>query len=171
VIYCNLVIRVHISARKFELLNRYDMFLQVRKEKTNRYYVLFLFFYKDYLVYKVVNKLMRAGHKNKAFLLFRRALSTLKNILGFQPFFFFKHITFSMRQLFKVNTTTVRDSVTYLPAMLSAHNQVTYGIGHLIVCARALAVEDKLAISYGLCIVLLNCFICKATDSAILNGS
>ena len=77
-----------MSAKKYELLCRYDSFLHVRKEKTYRYYILFLFFYKDYFIYKIINKLMKAGHKQIALYIMQDALIQLKYLLGFQPFFF-----------------------------------------------------------------------------------
>jgi ribosomal protein S7 len=158
------MVRVHMSAKKYELLSRYDRFLNIRKDTTFRYYVLFLFFYKDYFVYKIINKLMTAGHKHKALFVLKCALLRLKEILGFQPFFFFKHITFRMRQLFKVNTRVIRSKVTYYPVVLRAHNQVTYGISHLIKSSRQLCKEERHAMHDALSIILLNSFISSSVS-------
>jgi len=156
------MVKTHMSEKKYDLLSRYDVFLNVRTAAANRYYVLFLFFYKDYFTHKVVNKIMRAGHKRTAYAIWRTALYKLKKVLGFQPFFIFKHITFSMRQLFKINTVSVRNKVSYSPMLLEAHTQVSYGIEHLIAFARQLSVTDKITFADCICVVLLNSFICKA---------
>ncbi len=95
---------------------------RIEENSVNRYYVLFLFFYKDYFIGKIVTKLMKAGGKARAFIIFKNALFRLKRLLGFQPFFFSKHISFRMRQLFKVQTKTIRErNVTYLPLLLRPH--------------------------------------------------
>jgi len=149
-----------MSALKYELLGRYDNFLCSRKDKLNRYYVFFLFFYKDYFINKIINKIMRSGNKYLALSVFRKALFFLKKKIGFQPFFFFKNLSFSMRQIFKVQKSIIRQiKITYLPLILKPHNQVTYGINHIIKSASQLVIDEKKAMSDALCIVLLNCFI------------
>ncbi len=154
------MVKTHVSETRFAFPEKYDSFLADRRNSVNRYYVLFLFFYKDYFIGKIVTKLMKAGGKARAFIIFKNALFRLKRLLGFQPFFFSKHISFRMRQLFKVQTKTIRErNVTYLPLLLRPHNQVNYGINHVIKCAHQVASTDKKTMPDALCVVLLNCFI------------
>lgn len=163
------MVKIHISEHKYSSLSRFDDLLINRQNKLNRYYVFFLFFYSDFFVYKIINKLMFHGKKSVALSLFRKSLSYLKSFLGFQPFFFFKHISFKMRQLFKIQKTLIRQSKSiYLPLLLKPHNQIIYGMNHLISCAKQLSLEEHLDISYSLSIVWLNSFI-SLSDSE--NGS
>lgn len=157
------MVKMHMSEWKYDFLGRYDNFLYARKDKINRYYILFLFFYKDYFLNKLITKLMRHGRKWISLKCVRQALWLLKKILGFQPFFFFKHISFRMRQLFKIQKTTIRKTkIIHLPLLLKSHNQVTYGINHLLSCAKQLCKSEKKNISEALCIILLNCFVSRA---------
>lgn len=154
------MVKIHFSETKFNLLNKYDSLLISRKNLHEKYYLLFLFFYRDYFIYKLVNKLMYNGEKLIALHILRSSLLMLKNIIGFQPFFLFKHICFKMRQLFKIQKKVIRQSKTfYLPLLLKPHNQVTYGINHIIKCSKQLSLEEKKPIHICLCIILLNSFI------------
>jgi ribosomal protein S7 len=151
------MVNVHMSARKYKFLHKYDSLLISRK---HRYTMFFTFPYRDYFVYKIINKLMSDGKKWLASHVSRQALIATKQAIGFQPFFLFKHISYSMRQLFKIQKTIVRQQKEYyLPLLLKPHNQVTYGINHLILCAKQLAREDKISIANAPSIVFLNSFI------------
>jgi ribosomal protein S7 len=151
--------RAHMSVKHYNLLRKYDSFLAVRADRLNKYYIMFLLFYKDYFVYKVVNNIMLAGNKQNAFRILRSSLSLLKKSLGFQPFFIFKHIVFKMRQIFKLNTVTVRQKVTYWPVFLHANKQLAYGIRQLVSNAYKLATEEHIEMHAALHIVFLNCFL------------
>lgn len=152
------MVRVHMSVKQYNLLQKYDHFLNVRSDKTNTYYILFLLFYKDYFMCKLINKLMIGGNKQKALRIFLNSLRLLKTSVGFQPFFIFKHIAFKLRQIFKLNTTVVRSKVIYLPIFIPASKQVAYGVSHLIYCALQLKKEERVSTAYALYVVLLNCF-------------
>jgi ribosomal protein S7 len=165
------MVRVHMSAKKYELLHKYDCLINVRKEKTYRYYVFFLFFSHDYFVYKLVNLIMKAGNKQRAILIVKEALKYLKQVLGFQPFFFFKHIAFRMRQIFKINTRVIRSKITYSPVFLRAHHQVTYGVGHIIKSAHQLCRTENKPMSLSLCIIFLNCFISNTVHNEAVSTS
>lgn len=103
---------------------------------------------------------MRNGKKDISFFIFRKCLYLLKYFFGFQPFFFFKHIAFKMRQLFKIQTKLIRKTRLFtLPLLLSPHNQITYGINHIIRCARQVVSDEKVEFHVGLYIVFINCFI------------
>jgi ribosomal protein S7 len=149
-----------MSAIQYELLGRYDSYSCLRKEKKNRYFTFSLFFYRDYFVRKLINKLMHDGERRKALLTAKAALWSLKKIFGFQPFFFFKHVAFRMRQLFKVDKTVIRQKVTYAPRTLRAHNQVTYGINHLVQSARLLSADERTHIAAAMGVVPANSFVC-----------
>ena len=143
----------------YNMLAKYDYLLCNKKDKA-MYYILFLFFYRDYFVSKIITKLMRRGLKGLAFNVFEDALFLLKKLIGFQPFFFFKHIAFNMRQIFKVRKVLLRQTKTsYYPMLLKPHNQVTYGINHLIKSSNELVSFENLNIKSSLCLVLFNCFV------------
>ena len=152
------MVRVHMSVTQHNLLQRYDSFLNVRLDKTNRYYILFLLFYKDYFMQKIVNKLMVDGKKQKAICIFVESLMLLKTSIGFQPFFLFKHVAFKLRQIFKINTIVVRSQTIYSPVFLKSNKQVAYGVTNLISCAMKLRKDEHLTMAYALNVVLLNCF-------------
>jgi ribosomal protein S7 len=157
---------IHLSEHKYRFLQKYDVLLLSRK---NRYTMLFLFFYKDYFIYKILNKLMVDGNKYVAIAILRASLLQLKNYLGFQPFFIFKHVSFRMRQLFKVQKTIVgykdRESKEYyMPFLLKPHNQITYGINHLVACAKQIALEEHMPMPNAMSIVLLNSFVYTTTS-------
>jgi ribosomal protein S7 len=152
--------RKHYGEKQYALSLRFDDLLNVRKDKVNRYFVFFLFFHKDYFVNKLITKIMRSGHKMIALSILKKALFHLKQVFGFQPFFFFKHVAFRMRQLFKVQKTTIRNIKNiYLPLFLKPHNQVSYGINHIMKCAREIAEEEHKTMSDASCVVLSNCFV------------
>lgn len=148
-----------MSVKQYNLLIKYDSLLAARVYTSNRYYIFFLMFYKDYFVYKLVSCIMQAGNKRKAWRIFLKAMQLLKKSVGFQPFFLFKHIVFRMRQIFKLNTVTIRNKVTYWPVFLPANKQMAYGISHLVYCADRLRKDEQLSMADALHIVLLNCFI------------
>ena len=103
---------------------------------------------------------MRRGRKGLAFNVLAGALFLLKKLLGFQPFFFFKHIAFNMRQVFKIRKVLLRQTKNiYYPMLLKPHNQVTYGINHLIKSSKELVLFEKKTMKESLCIVLFNCFL------------
>jgi ribosomal protein S7 len=103
---------------------------------------------------------MVRGRKLLALNVLKGALFLLKKLLGFQPFFFFKHIAFNMRQIFKIRKVLLRQTkVTYYPMLLKPHNQVTYGINHLIKCSKELVLFDNKTMMESVCIVLFNCFL------------
>jgi ribosomal protein S7 len=154
------MIRFPNSNIKYDMLHRYDSFLSSKKYKIDRYYIYFLFFYKDYFLFKLINKLMKKGAKSAAIKVVRKSFFLLKQLLGFQPFFLFKHIAFQMRQLFKIQHTVIRSSLNiYYPLFLKPYNQISYGINHIVSGALQLKSEEKLVFPLALCIVLLNCFV------------
>lgn len=123
-------------------------------------FICYSFFYKDYFVCKLINKLMRKGKKAVALSVIKHSFFLLKRKLGFQPFFYFKHIIFQMRQLFKVQKTVLRQvNVTYFPLLLKPSNQLNYGINHIVKGADQLVRDEKLKISDAISIILLNCFV------------
>lgn len=153
------MVRVHTSIHRHDLLQRYDSFLNVRSDKTNRYYILFLLFYKDYFMYQIVSKLMKDGNKQRAIRIFRKSLILLKISIGFQPFFIFKHIAFKLRQIFKINTTITRSKTIYLPVFLKANKQVAYGVSNLISRATKLRYDEHVTMPHALNAVWLNSFL------------
>lgn len=153
------MVKLHMSELRYSFLVKYDYLLCNRKDKA-MHYMLFLFFYRDYFVSKMITKLMRRGRKGLAFNVLAGALFLLKKLLGFQPFFFFKHIAFNMRQLFKIRKVLLRQTKSiYYPMLLKPHNQVTYGINHLIKSSNELVLFEKKTMKESLCIVLFNCFL------------
>jgi ribosomal protein S7 len=153
------MVKLHMSERRYSLLLKYDHLLCNRREKS-LYYMFFLFFSRDYFVSKIVTKLMRRGRKDLALKTLKGALFLLKQLLGFQPFFFFKQIAFNMRQLFKIRKVLLRQTKsTYYPMLLKPHNQVTYGINHLIRSSKDIVLFEKRTMKESLCYVLFNCFI------------
>jgi ribosomal protein S7 len=162
-------LRVVMSKRKMSerthlLLNRLSDALDGRQRTNNRY--IFYIYYKDYYIRKFINKLMYHGDKRKALRVLLSALYALKMKLGFQPFFSFRHIVFAQRQLFKIYSVTKRDTVVYKPAMLHRHQQIGYGINHLIRSAKALSTGTTLGFPSCLCVILLNCFIYRHDNAA-----
>ena len=148
-----------MSELKYGLLLKYDHLLWNRQEKSI-YYMFFMFFSRDYFVSKLITKLMSRGRKELALKVLKGALFLLKQLLGFQPFFFFKQIAFNMRQLFKVRKVLLRQTkATYYPMLLKPHNQVTYGINHLIRSSKELVLFENRTMKESLCIVLFNCFL------------
>jgi ribosomal protein S7 len=157
------MVKTHVSELRYRVLSKYDSISTSRK---NKYTMLFLFFYKDYFLYKLLNKLMRNGNKYIALSILRQSLFILKQYIGFQPFFLFKHVSFRMRQLYKIEKKTVRrrnmdkeSKVYYRPLSLMPHNQIAYGINNLIICAKQLVRDEKQHMSKALSIVFLNSFI------------
>lgn len=115
---------------------------------------------------------MRKGKKELSFFLFRNCLFQLKTFFGFQPFFVFKHVSFKMRQLFTIQTKLIRKAKLYtLPLLLTPGNQITYGINHLIKCAKQIVVEEHTTFSVALSIVLLNTFTRQKQTKAPNEGS
>lgn len=114
----------------------------------------------DYFTCKIVHQIMRKGNKSAALKLFRAALFILKKIMGFQPYFMFKRVAFGMRQLFKVNTLTIRQTrVLFKPNILRPHNQVSYGVNNIMSCMRDVRDTEKLKTPNAIAIILLNSFI------------
>lgn len=127
------------------------------------YSVHLLHFNSDYFTLKLLSRIMRAGKKAVAMRILIKALFALKKMFGFQPFFSFKHVAFSMRQLFKIYTVTLRKTRTiHTPAMLSPHNQISYGIGHVLACADIIQSTNKVGMDVGLATALANCFIYRS---------
>ena len=55
-----------MSEIRYQNLLKYDHLLHNKKDKA-MYYILFLFYYRDYFVIKLTNKLMRRGRKDLAY--------------------------------------------------------------------------------------------------------
>lgn len=157
--------KVTISIKKNMMLRRYDNLIAWRDNgNTNRnsllYSVFFFMFYRDYFINKIITKIMHNGKKELSLYIFRKTLFMLKNFFGFQPFFLFKHVAFKMRQLFTIQTKLIRKTRLYtLPLLLTPGNQITYGINHLIKCAKQVVVDEHTTFSVALYIVFLNCFV------------
>lgn len=147
------------------MLRRYDNLIAWRDNgNANRnsllYSVFFFMFYRDYFINKIITKIMHHGKKELSIFIFRKALFLLKNFFGFQPFFLFKHVAFKMRQLFTIQTKLIRKTRLYtLPLLLTPSNQITYGINHVIKCAKQVLAEEHTTFSVALFIVFLNCFV------------
>jgi ribosomal protein S7 len=162
------MVRIHQSAAQYDRLGRFDEILQSRYEVIGNMYTLPLFFYRDYFMHKLVNKLMRHGKKAVSYRVLWCTLQRIKYVFGFQPFFIFKHIVFGMRQLFKISKTVIRNRrVIYSPIVLKPHNQVTYGINHVIASAVQLVSDERIKMPAALCIVLSSCFL----ESAVIASS
>lgn len=157
------MVKITISRKKNQMLRRYDNLIVWRNcgnVNSLLYSIFFFFFYRDYFINKIITKIMRNGKKELSFFIFRKALFFLKSFFGFQPFFMFKHVAFKMRQLFTIQTKLIRKSRLYtLPLLLTPGNQITYGINHLIKCARQVVLDEHTTFSVALYIVFLNCFV------------
>ena len=147
-----MVIREHRSSILFTHLSELDTILMQDLYTP-------LLFTNDYVIIKLICRLMRHGRKFLAFKILIRALMELKRIFGFQPFFSFKHYALGMRQLFKTYKVTIRGTkIIQTPAILQAHNQVTYGLNNLICCKNDIKRSERIKTHVALSIVFANTF-------------
>jgi len=153
------MVRMHSSAMQYDMFQVYaSLSHDGRKRRTfGRLYMLFLFFYKDYFTWKVVNRFMSDGKKLRSITTVHLALYYMKRTVGFQPFSYFKNVVFGMRQLFKLRSVTVRGKTTYIPHVLAPHNQIGYGVNHVIYGTEQILMGGaKLTLPGSSCVVLLN---------------
>ena len=153
-----MLVREHRSSMLFSYLSALDTVLKHKSDTA--YTVPPLLFSYDYMIVKLICRLTRHGRKSIASRIFINALRELKHVIGFQPFFAFKDISFGMRQLFKIYKVTIRKTkVIHTPAILKQHNQISYGLNNLLLGARQIHKSEHAKMHVALAVMLCNCFI------------